>query len=214
MREARAFHQPTFCSRPGPRNLKARAGQQGMREGAWEQKGSGPPGEIIAEIMLDLSALCKYLHSMQIVPPGNARIALRPLPSRAAHSRSWRDPRAARAFTLVEVAFAIGVVAFAFLPILGLIPTGMSVFQQANNTSLTAQIVQRVANDVKQTNFDTLIGNGTAAMAPGGVPIAQGGTLEPRYFDVQCNEIIPANPWQPTRGGTGSCDLLCQCAGQ
>ena len=134
---------------------------------------------------------------MQIVPLGDARDALRPRISRAARSLVWRKKPAVRAFTLVEVAFSIGVIVFAFIPILGLIPTGMSVFQQANNASLTAQIVQRVANDVKQTNFDTLIGNGTAAMAPGGIPISQGGTLEPRYFDIQCNEVIPANPWQP-----------------
>lgn len=135
---------------------------------------------------------------MQIVPPGDASVGLRPRIFGAAQALIGRERPRVRAFTLVEVVFAIGVIAFAFIPILGMIPTGMSVFQQANIASLTAQIVQRVANDVKQTNFDTLIGNGTAAMAPGGIPIAQGGTLEPRYFDIQCNEVVPANPWQPT----------------
>ena len=77
------------------------------------------------------------------------------------------------AFSLVEVVLAIGIVAFAFVAILGLLPVGMTTFRQAMDTATGSQIIQRVINEAQQTDFPTLI-------------------KEPRlerYFDDQGNEV-------------------------
>lgn len=77
-------------------------------------------------------------------------------------------------FSLVEVTMAIGIVSFAFLTTLGLIPTGLKTFRSAIDTSVGGQIFQRVINEVQQTDFDTLV-----ASVPG-----------VRFFDDQGNECI------------------------
>jgi uncharacterized protein (TIGR02598 family) len=73
----------------------------------------------------------------------------------------------------VEVTIAIGIVSFAFLTMLGLIPTGLKTFRSAIDTSVGGQIFQRVINEAQQTDFDTLVGS---------VPAV-------RYFDDQGNEL-------------------------
>lgn len=59
-------------------------------------------------------------------------------------------------FSLVEFVLAIGVVAFAFVGLLGLLPVGLTTFGAALDTSVRSQIVQRFVSDAEQTDFDTL----------------------------------------------------------
>jgi len=59
-------------------------------------------------------------------------------------------------FSLVEVVIALGVVAFALISVLGLIPVGLQSFRQAIDNSATTQIVQRVVNEAQQTDFNSL----------------------------------------------------------
>jgi uncharacterized protein (TIGR02598 family) len=108
--------------------------------------------------------------------------------------------RFTRGFSLVEVVLAVGVVAFAFVAILGLIPAGMTQFRQAIDTTVCAQIAQRVIGDAQQTNYDELIDReGMEARfqttqawtnftfrAP---TIAQ---PEYRYFDERGAEVVPS----------------------
>jgi uncharacterized protein (TIGR02598 family) len=77
-------------------------------------------------------------------------------------------------FSLVEVVLAIGVVAFAFVALFGLLPAGLSTFRQALDNSLGSQIVQRLVNEAQQTDFPTLIATPTGPL---------------RYFDDQGNEV-------------------------
>lgn len=106
-----------------------------------------------------------------------------------------------RAFSLIEVVLAVGVVAFAFVAIMGLIPAGMGQFRQAVDTSVCATIAQRVINDAQQADFATLIDERNL---PVGVstytfrlPSIDATNNRPfkciRYFDEQGNEIIPTN---------------------
>lgn len=92
---------------------------------------------------------------------------------------------------------AIGVVAFAFVAILGLLPAGMTQFRQAVDTTVCAQIAQRVIGDAQQTEFDTLI---DAANLPA-TPTARNhytfrapkvNDPEFRYFDERGAEVIPS----------------------
>lgn len=93
-----------------------------------------------------------------------------------------------RAFSLVEVVLAIGIAAFAFVAILGLLPTGLGVFRQAMDTSVCAQIAQRVISDSQQTDFTTLIEQDdlTKRNDPANFTLRK----PVRYFDEQGNEVL------------------------
>ena len=100
-----------------------------------------------------------------------------------------------RAFSLVEVVIAVGVVSFAFVAILGLIPAGMSQFRQAMDTSACAQIAQRVIGDAQQTDFDILTQSADSRTSAANytfiAPTVDGPRV--RYFDEAANEIVPAS---------------------
>ncbi|MEI8107461.1 MAG: Verru_Chthon cassette protein B [Verrucomicrobiota bacterium] len=104
--------------------------------------------------------------------------------------RSWRlSGRGTRGFSLVEIVLAIGVVAFAFLAIFSLLPVGLGIFREAMDTSVSAQIVQRVVSDATETDFDQLIGN----------PVKGNYYAMPvRYFDDQGTEVKVGNPTAPS----------------
>ena len=69
---------------------------------------------------------------------------------------SSRPDRAA-GFTLVEVAIAIGILAVALVSLLGLLPAGMTNFRKAMDTSITAQIAQKILHDMEEAEFDEVI---------------------------------------------------------
>src|SRR5687768_10397671 len=98
-----------------------------------------------------------------------------------------------RGFSLVEVVLAVGVVAFAFVAILGLIPAGLTQFRQAMDTSVCAQIAQRVIMDAQQTDFETLVDGKDPASKQTNMTFrgAKIGQSELRYFDEQGDEIVP-----------------------
>ncbi len=58
-----------------------------------------------------------------------------------------------RAFTLVETTIAMGIVAFAMVPILGLVPMGLGVFRNAISFTAEAQIVQALSNEILLTEY-------------------------------------------------------------
>lgn len=67
--------------------------------------------------------------------------------------------RPIRGFSLVEVTIAMGVVGFAFISLVALLPVGLQTFRRAIDTSVRSQIVQHVFNDALQTDFTTLTGS-------------------------------------------------------
>jgi len=85
-----------------------------------------------------------------------------------------RRRRRADGFSLVEVVLAIGIIAFAFVAMFGLLPVGMTTFRQALDNSLGTQIVQRLINEAQQTDYPTLIATPVGPL---------------RYFDDQGNEV-------------------------
>jgi uncharacterized protein (TIGR02598 family) len=66
-----------------------------------------------------------------------------------------------RAFTLVEVTLAMGIMSFAMVTLVGLLPVGMQVFREAIDTTVKAQIVQSITSMAEQTDLCSL-GSGTA----------------------------------------------------
>lgn len=54
-----------------------------------------------------------------------------------------------RAFSLVEVVLALGIVSFGLVSILGLIPVGLGNFREARKFAIEAGIAQRLAADLR-----------------------------------------------------------------
>lgn len=70
-----------------------------------------------------------------------------------------------RAFSLVEVVLALGVVSFAVLTLLALIPNGMGNFQKAQTNNVETQIVQQVNNELQNAPYSTLFDTNGAALS-------------------------------------------------
>ena len=64
-----------------------------------------------------------------------------------------RTPRSTAAFSLVEVTLAIAIIAFAFVALFGLLPTGMQTFRAAIDTSNESWILQNINSMVQTTDF-------------------------------------------------------------
>lgn len=86
---------------------------------------------------------------------------------------SKRPLRKAAGFSLVETAIAIGLMAFALVSIMGLVPMGLTTFRKAMDTSVGSQIVQQVLADVQQASDIS----------------QQAGAQTFRYFDDQGNYL-------------------------
>ena len=86
-----------------------------------------------------------------------------------------------RGFSLVEVTLAVGVVSFALMSVIALIPTGLSSFKVAMDNSVGSQIVERIVNELQQTDFNTLCPTKSLPMVRS--------PYQKRYFDDQGNEV-------------------------
>lgn len=102
------------------------------------------------------------------------------------------------AFSLVEIMLAIAVIAFAFIGLLGLLPAGLTTFRQAMDTSVGAQIAQRIAGEIQETDYATLLKNCQPDLSTFQDSDDQAGLLPRRFFDDQGNEIKVVNSEQLT----------------
>jgi uncharacterized protein (TIGR02598 family) len=69
-----------------------------------------------------------------------------------ARGRGTRDA----GFSLVEVTLALGLVGFAVIAVLGLLPTGLTTLRQSMDDTVEAQIVQAIAAQSVIANFTNL----------------------------------------------------------
>lgn len=88
------------------------------------------------------------------------------------------------AFSLVEIVLSLGIVSFAFVGVMGLLPAGLEVFRTSMSASIGAQLVQRVLNEAQQTDFAVLTGGEEQP------PYHE--LIRARYFDGQGNELPAA----------------------
>ena len=58
-------------------------------------------------------------------------------------------------FSLVEVVLSLGIVSFALVPLLGILPIGLGVSRSAVDLTLTAQIGQRMVSMIEQTGYSS-----------------------------------------------------------
>jgi uncharacterized protein (TIGR02598 family) len=68
-----------------------------------------------------------------------------------------QSPRTYRqAFSLIEVVLSLGIIAFAFVAIVGLIPVGLQTFRDSVDKTVETQIVQKLTAIAQQTEFSKL----------------------------------------------------------
>lgn len=67
-------------------------------------------------------------------------------------------PHRAAGFSLVEVALAIGIIAFAFVALFSLVPTGLTTFRSAIDNSNETWIMQGMNSMIQTTDFATVEG--------------------------------------------------------
>lgn len=84
-------------------------------------------------------------------------------------------------FSLTEIVLVLGIVSFAFVGVIGLLPAGMDVFRASMNAGIGAQIAQRVLNEAQQTEFTVLTGGVGAQLSSELIPM--------RYYDEAGNEL-------------------------
>lgn len=107
--------------------------------------------------------------------------------------------RVARAFSLIELTIALGIVGFALVAILGLVPLGLKAFQDAMRMNVEAEIVQSLARELENTPWKTATSSAglPTANPPDGLrdyDAASSSSNFPIWFDDEGRELA--------RGGT------------
>lgn len=74
------------------------------------------------------------------------------LPARSFVTNRRAAQKSRAGFTLIETALALGIVAFALVPLVGLLPVGIQVSKSASDLTIAAQIAQRLTGMVQQTD--------------------------------------------------------------
>jgi len=127
--------------------------------------------------------------------------------SRFSTTREYRGK--AIGFSLIEVVLAIGIIAVALVPLMALMPTAMQVHRDAVESTLIAQMLQRVTFDAQQTEFENLI-DGSSSIGPYFFD-DQGTSVDEndpsRLFDVQVTLVSPAIVPSDEPDGSSSSNL-------
>lgn len=112
-------------------------------------------------------------------------------------------PRSTTAFSLIEVTIALGIIAFAMIVIMGLLPAGMSTVRESSEESAATNILAAVAADIRnipagQTNTpaygipawsDPVVAQGTLRVDANG---SEPGSAQAPVYAVTWTIIPPA----------------------
>ncbi|MBE7157125.1 MAG: hypothetical protein INR62_01595 [Rhodospirillales bacterium] len=121
--------------------------------------------------------------------------------------RSHRRPVPASAgFSLVEICLALGIVAFALVPLVGLLAVGLDSYHNANLRGVASQVVEKIASAVRRgsatSGYDYVaaapFGSGASAIKWTVVTPSAGVTATPAsqviYFDEN-GDVTSAPPY-------------------
>jgi uncharacterized protein (TIGR02598 family) len=84
-------------------------------------------------------------------------------------------------FSLIEVAMAMAITAFAILTTIAVFPLALKTFQESRNETIGAQIVQQIVNEFNLSDVGTIYRSCDAANATNNDPLEQ----DVRYYDDQ-----------------------------
>lgn len=117
----------------------------------------------------------------------------------------WRRSGSARmaAFSLIEVTLAVGIMGFAFVAILGMVPVGLKNYRETKNTAVSSQIAQQILSQVQVAPYSQLTqpGSNPATVQNGDVTSSSLRLAAPpetpasstpyvRYFSEEGTEVL------------------------
>lgn len=108
-------------------------------------------------------------------------------------------------FSLVEVVIALGIVSFAVIAILGLIPSGLNTLKDSTAETVRAQIVRSIAASALTANFSSL--NASVSFDNDGQLLPTNSPTYPRYT-VNATTSAPSFPGSGSGNFTGSLTAL------
>lgn len=118
----------------------------------------------------------------------------------------WLEVRGKRSgFSLIEVTIALGVVTFAAVSILGLLPTGLVVMRRAMNQTVESQIVRSIAGQSVVANFTNLTAGSPFYFDDEGQRIF---TAEGSVYTVSLSNTIPIFPGSTNASANLSASLV------
>lgn len=100
------------------------------------------------------------------------------------------------AFSLVEVAVALGIISFALLAVVGLLPAGLDAQRQAANQARGVQALSEISNALRAIYRET--GSGSPAYPYPLESITPGVSSEVEYALLENGRIAPSGP--PAQG--------------
>jgi uncharacterized protein (TIGR02598 family) len=118
--------------------------------------------------------------------------------TKPARASEPRPGRVSQGFSLVEVTMALGVVSFAVLAVMGLLPVGLSNLRQSMDQTVEAQIVQAIAAQSVVARF-TGLATGVQYFDDEGLPTDAG---QDARYTANVTVTPPAYP-----GSTNSTDI-------
>jgi uncharacterized protein (TIGR02598 family) len=98
----------------------------------------------------------------------------------------------AKAFSLVEVTLALGIVAVSLLSLIGLLPAGLGVLRESMDQTLHAQIVQRISSGLVSSDFASLRGETLAFDQDG--QLLEGTAAGEALYRASIQEAAPSLP--------------------
>jgi uncharacterized protein (TIGR02598 family) len=116
-----------------------------------------------------------------------------------------RRIRSRSGFSLIEVTLALGIMAFAAVAIMGLLPIGLTASQRSTSTTAAARLAAEVQSELQQVGLSSFATNTTAFDADGrlvrdmnGATVP--GTTTPPVYDVY--RAVQMCPLPGTNAGT------------
>lgn len=109
-----------------------------------------------------------------------------------------------RAFSLIEVVISIGIVSFAMVALVGMLPVGLNTFRRAINTTVESQIVQGITSDLQLTDYTKLPATAVVnyydeqgmLLSGSGTAVLYTITVSPKALQVGSTTLTPAKTMQ------------------
>lgn len=76
-------------------------------------------------------------------------------------------PQRKQSFSLIECVVALGIVAFAFVTLVGLLPSALQQFKTSRQESVQSEVVKYIDTQIQETPFTNLVNAQSAGVNPG-----------------------------------------------
>jgi uncharacterized protein (TIGR02598 family) len=105
-----------------------------------------------------------------------------------------------KAFSLVEVTISLGIVSFAVLSILGLLPTGLNTLRASMDETIRAQIMKSMAANAVIADFESLSNGSTNYFDDEGILVQNQNQAYYTVVTVPADPLFPGSASAPSLG--------------